>query len=173
MHLSNKPLITRDQIQSRIDELAKEISDDYAARELLAVIILKGGSFFGADLLRRLTVPIEIDFVRARSYKGKHSRGMVEFSFFPTTPLEGKHILLVEDILDTGRTTSAIFDRFEMAGPASIKLCSLLDKPDNRKIEVAAGYVGFTIEDFFVVGYGLDYDERYRELNEVYILEDV
>ncbi|MBM3290901.1 MAG: hypoxanthine phosphoribosyltransferase, partial [Candidatus Hydrogenedentes bacterium] len=133
--------------------------------------VLKGGLLFAADLVRAIGVPLTIDYVRAKSYDGDRSQGHVELKVLPEQPLEGKHVLFVEDILDTGRTTAAVLDIARAANAASVALCALLDKPSRRTAPVCADYVGFTIGDDFVVGYGLDYNERYRELPAVYSLE--
>jgi hypoxanthine phosphoribosyltransferase len=170
MRLSDTPLIARQQIEARLDALAQEIARDAAGKDLLAVTVLKGGIFFASDLLRRLPGPVSVDFVRCRSYVGTQSHSTPDISYSPETSLHGRHVLLIEDILDTGRTTSAILAHFQAQAPASLKVCALLDKPARRIVAVAADYVGFRIEDHFVVGYGLDYDELYRELPEIYCL---
>lgn len=170
MRLSDAPLLTADQIRDRVTELAREISDDYAGRELTLVAVLKGAVFFVSDLARSLTVPTAIGFIRARSYAGTRPGGEVEFTYLPEQPLTDKHVLVVEDILDTGSTARAILERIEGDRPASLALCTLLDKPSRREVEMSADYVGFTIDDHFVVGYGLDYNESYRELPGIHVL---
>lgn len=172
MKPANKPLLTALDIGRRTDELAESISSDFAGRDLLVLPVLKGGLFFAADLMRRLKVPLTVDFIRARSYQGTHAQSGVEFLVFPTEPIEGKDVLIVEDIVDTGRTTAAILERLQAENPASLSLCALLDKSTRRDAPVEADYVGFQIGDDFVVGYGLDYNERYRELPAIYNLED-
>ncbi len=171
MQRSREPLFSETVIARRIDELAADITRDYAGRDPMVVPVLKGGLFFAADLLRRLAFDLTVDFIRARSYEGHLSKGTVEFTFLPEQPLEGRHVLVVEDILDTGRTTAAVFDRLMAAGAASAELCALLDKPARRVTPIQARYTGFAIDDHFVVGYGLDHDECYRNLPAIYTLE--
>jgi hypoxanthine phosphoribosyltransferase len=172
MQLSDVPLLSADVIQERVDELGARISQDYAGMDLVLVAVLKGGVVFATDLMRRITVPMSLAFVRAKSYIGTESSGEVAFSVLPDESLSGKHVLIVEDILDTGRTTSATIERLRQEAPASIALCTLLDKPVRREFEIEAAYVGFQIEDQFVVGYGLDYEERYRELPAVHVMTE-
>ena len=172
MRRSSEPLISEEAIKQRIGELAEAISRDYANCDLVLAVVLKGAVMFAADLFRRLSIPASIEFVRARSYQGTRSSRRVEITIFPEESLAGKHVLIVEDILDTGYTTHFLLDRFRDANPDSLALCTLLDKPARRNIPVEAKYTGFTIDDQFVVGYGLDYDERFRELPEVYVLEE-
>ena len=167
------PLLAADRIRERVAALAGEIDAAYAGRRLIVVCVLKGALPFAADLLRQLTVDVEVEFIRARSYARNQSTGTVELPWFPDRPLTGKHVLVVEDILDSGRTTQAICDHFERQGPASLSLCVLLDKAVPRAAPVRADFVGFAIEDRFVVGYGLDYEERYRQLPHIHVLEDV
>lgn len=171
MRLSDAPLIGRDAIADRVRALAAEISSDYAERDLVLVAVLKGAIHFVSDLQRALTIPATLDFVRARSYAGLSSSGSAEIFSEPTVDLAGRHVLIVEDILDTGVTASAIFTRFGAVNPASLDFCTLLDKPSRRKVEVPVRYTGFTIEDRFVVGYGMDYEERYRGLKDIFVLE--
>jgi len=170
MRLHEKPLIAAAEIEQRVSELAREISNDYAGREILLIAVLKGSIPFASDLMRRLTAPVLLDFVRARSYRDAESTGRVECTFFPEHDLEDRHLLLVEDILDTGRTASVILEMLRQARPASIALCTLLDKPSRRVVPMEADYVGFTIEDHFVVGYGLDFNEQGRELPSIFTL---
>lgn len=171
MRLSKEPLIPADAIHARVCALADRINEDYADKELVVVVVLKGGLLFAADLLRSLRVPLALEYIRAKSYDGDRSAGAVELKILPEQSLAGRHVLFVEDILDTGRTTAAILDFARNTNAASIALCVLLDKPSRRVSPVHAGYVGFTIGDSFVVGYGLDYDERYRELPAIHTLE--
>lgn len=172
MKLSSEPLISEERIKNRIKELGREISEDFMGRELIVIIVLRGSTIFGADLVRNLSVPLELDFIRAKSYRGTRSKGIVEFTFLPETSLKNKDVLVVEDILDTGGTVAAIFDRLEIEGAKSLSLCTLLDKPSAHPVNIKADYVGFVVKDEFVVGYGLDYDERFRELPEIYYLEN-
>lgn len=172
MRHSSKPLISEQALQERIAELAAEISRDYASRELVLAVVLKGAVMFAADLSRKLTIPTSLEFVRARSYQGTRSNRSVRVTVFPEESLAGKHVLIVEDILDTGYTTHFLLDRFRDAKPDSLALCTLLDKPSRRNVPVDAKYIGFSIDDRFVVGYGLDYEEKFRELPAVYVLEE-
>lgn len=170
MELRTKPLFEAQTIGRRVSELAAQISKDYAGQQVCLLAVLKGGLVFAADLMRALTVPIHLDFVGVRSYRGTESSGTVSFTYLPAYPLAGRHVLLVEDILDTGRTMEGIVERLQGERPASVRLCTLLDKPCRRIRPVTADYVGFTIDDLFVVGYGLDYEEMGRELPEIRVL---
>lgn len=172
MRLSEQPLISAEAILARVRELGAQITADYAGRELMVIVVLKGGLLFAADLLRAIRVPLSLEYIRAKSYDGDHSKGNVELRVLPEQPLHGKHVLFVEDILDTGRTTAAIMDTAKDSGAASIRLCVLLDKPSHRTTPVQADYVGFTIDDHFVVGYGLDYNEHHRELPAIHVMEN-
>lgn len=171
MQVSNRPLISRAELDRRIVELGEVISRDYAGRELLVLVVLKGAVFFAADLIKQLKGPVEVDFVRAKSYQGVERQGPATFSLFPEASLFGRNILIVEDILDTGHTTAALFERLRRENPASLALCALLDKPSRRQISVPCAYLGFTVPDVFVIGYGLDYNEQYRHLPDIRILE--
>lgn len=172
MKLSSSPLYTASQIQERVEFLAGQISRDYQGRDVIALIVLKGGLHFGSDLLRKLTVPVSVDFVRAKSYQGAASTGRVEFLVSPSLAIGGKNVVIVEDILDTGLTASAILERIRADSPASVAICSLFDKPKCREVELSGDYIGIELERQFVVGYGMDYEERYRELPDVYVLEE-
>jgi len=159
-------------ILSRLDELAREITDDYRGKELTIIAILHGGIVFLADLLRRIHLPVRVETISVSSYHGgTESSGTVIFNQLKLPNLEGQHVLLLDDILDTGRTLAAIEKRLREEGSLeSVRSCVLLDKKRERAEEVEADYVGFTIEDHFVVGYGLDYNGRYRNLPLVGIL---
>ncbi len=170
MKLSDTPYLTRDEIRRRVAALGKSISKDFAGEELIVLPVLKGGFHFASDLTRQLTVPVMIDFIRARSYRGTHSQGAVEILVSPTLQLQDKNILIVEDILDTGRTTAVLLDLLEEKHPKKLVVCTLLDKPARRVAPVEGDYVGFEIDDEFVVGYGLDHDEQYRGLPDIHIL---
>jgi len=171
MRLNETPLLSAEEIGRRVAELAAAVSADYTGRELLLVAVLKGSIVFMADLLRQLTVPATVEFIRARSYEKTRPQGPIEFTYFPERPIAGKHVLVIEDIVDTGGTAAAILERFTADHPASLALCALLDKPARRETPVPIRYAGFTIDDHFVVGYGLDYDQRGRELPDIRILE--
>ena len=171
MKPSKDPLYTASQIERKVANLAALLSEDYRGREVVALIVLKGGLHFGSDLLRRLTIPVAVDFVRAKSYEGAASTGIVEFLIPPSLPLNGKHVVIIEDILDTGLTARAILERVKAEHPASVVFCSLFDKPARREVDLEGQYIGFELGDQFVVGYGMDYEEQYRELPDVYVLE--
>ncbi|HHE32135.1 MAG TPA: hypoxanthine phosphoribosyltransferase [Chlorobaculum parvum] len=164
--LAHKELISAERLQKRIAELAREISGDLKGIDLLTVVcVLKGAFIFTADLVRHLSLPCRIEFIRASSYGDRRtSSGQVKLEHHETIEFEGQHVLLVEDILDTGRTLSRIVTELEQQHPASMHVCTLLDKPSHRIVPFEAHYTGFMIPDHFVVGYGLDADEQYREL---------
>jgi hypoxanthine phosphoribosyltransferase len=166
-------LLEEDAIQTRIRELGREISSDYAGRELLLVGVLKGAVFFMADLMRAITVPCEIDFMAISSYGAStDSSGVVRILKDLDINIEGRHVLVVEDIVDSGLTLSYLVRNLESREPASLEVCSLLTKPGRREIEVDIRYVGFEIPNRFVIGYGLDFAERYRNLPYVGVLHD-
>jgi hypoxanthine phosphoribosyltransferase len=170
MRLSDQPLISATAIQARVAALARQISLDYRGRDVVLIAVLKGASVFCADLMRAIEVPAALDYIRAKSYQGAHSNRPVEFTMLPETNLTGRHVVIVEDILDTGRTTAAILDALHADQPASLALCVLLDKPGRRLVPVKPAYIGFTIDDPFVVGYGLDFDEAHRHLPAIYTM---
>ena len=164
-------LIEEERLQGRIAELGEEISADYAGRDLLLIGVLKGAVFFMADLMRRLTLPCEIDFMAVASYgAGTDSSGVVRILKDLDINIEGRDVLIVEDIIDSGLTLSYLVRNLEAREPASLEVCALLTKPDRREIEVPVRYVGFEIPNRFVVGYGLDFAERYRNLPYVGVL---
>jgi hypoxanthine phosphoribosyltransferase len=166
-------LLEEDAIQNRIRELGLEISSDYAGRELLLVGVLKGAVFFMADLMRTITVPCEIDFMAISSYGAStDSSGVVRILKDLDINIEGRHVLVVEDIVDSGLTLSYLVRNLESREPASLEVCSLLTKPGRREMEVDIRYVGFEIPNRFVIGYGLDFAERYRNLPYVGVLHD-
>lgn len=164
-------LLSRERISQRVRELGDDISREYEGKKLLLVCVLKGAVIFLADLVRSLRVPVELDFVAASSYQHDSSRGEVRLLPVFSTSVRGKHVLIVEDIIDSGLTYHALTDHFMVREPASLKLCTLLNKPSQRRTElIRPDYVGFTIPDKFVVGYGLDYEGSYRELRDIYVL---
>jgi len=166
-------LLEEDAIQTRIRELGHEISSDYAGRELLLVGVLKGAVFFMADLMRAITVPCEIDFMAISSYGAStDSSGVVRILKDLDINIEGRHVLVVEDIVDSGLTLSYLVRNLESREPASLEVCSLLTKPARREMEVDIRYVGFEIPNRFVIGYGLDFAERYRNLPYVGVLHE-
>lgn len=168
-----KPMISARRIAKRVRELGREISQVYANLDqpLVMVVILKGAAVFAADLLRSLSIPAELEFVRASSYgSGTASTGRVKFAHLVEGPLTGRDILLVEDIVDSGRTISVIVKELRRHHPASLRLAALLDRPARRAITVDIDFTGFRIPDRFVIGYGLDYAGLYRELPGIYSL---
>jgi hypoxanthine phosphoribosyltransferase len=171
LHLSTTPMINANDLQQRIATLAEEVNKHYGDEKILLLVVLKGSVPFSVDLMRQLKAPLEVDYIRAKSYDGTESTGKVHFTHLPEDALRDRHVLIVEDILDTGNTAVAILDFVRGQHPASAKFITLLDKPSRRTQAVEADFVGFTIEDHFVVGYGLDYNERYRELDAVYTME--
>lgn len=165
-------LITEQQITSRVAELGRQISRDYAGREILVVGILKGAVLFLADLVRHIDVPVCLDFMAVSSYGATTaSSGVVQIIKDLEQSIEGRHVLIVEDIVDTGLTLKYLRDNLATRRPASLRICTLLDKPGRRKVPVEVDYNGFVIPDEFVVGYGLDYAERYRNLREILVLK--
>jgi hypoxanthine phosphoribosyltransferase len=166
-------LIGEDALQARIRELGREISSDYAGRELLLVGVLKGAVFFMADLMRAITVPCEIDFMAISSYgASRDSSGVVRILKDLDLNIEGRHVLVVEDIIDSGLTLSYLVRNLESREPATLEVCTLLTKQGRRRIEVDVRYVGFEIPNRFVIGYGLDFAERYRNLPYVGVLHE-
>jgi hypoxanthine phosphoribosyltransferase len=166
-------LIDADRLQERIHELGEEITADYAGRELLLVGVLKGAVFFMADLMRSIDVPCEIDFMAISSYGAStDSSGVVRILKDLDINIEGRHVLVIEDIIDSGLTLSYLVRNLESRAPASLAVCALLTKPDRREIEVDVRYTGFEIPNKFVIGYGLDFAERYRNLPYVGVLHD-
>jgi hypoxanthine phosphoribosyltransferase len=164
-------LIGEDDLQARIRELGAELSADYAGREVLLVGVLKGAVFFMADLMRSLTIPCEIDFMAISSYGAStDSSGVVRILKDLDINIEGRHVLVIEDIVDSGLTLSYLVRNLESREPASLEVCALLTKPSRREIDVPVRYIGFEIPNRFVIGYGLDFAERYRNLPYVGVL---
>jgi len=162
-------LLSYKQIASIIQDLAEQISKDYNGKELVLVCILKGAFMFLSDLIRHLKVSVKVDFVRLASYgAGMKTSGLVEITKDIETPIEGKDVLIIEDIIDSGRTLQFLKDRLALSNPHSVKICALLDKKARREVEIEADYLGKEIDDVFVVGYGIDFNESYRHLPEIY-----
>ena len=167
-----KVFIPEEEIQKRVRELGEEISRDYEGREIDVVGILKGCMMFMTDLIRCIHRPLTCDFLRVSSYgNAQTSSGVVRFDFDVTQPITGKHVLLIEDIIDTGLTIRYVLDNLMARKPASLKVCTLLDKRANRKVEVPIDYVGFSIPNKFVLGYGLDYEGKWRNLPYIAVLD--
>ena len=170
--MSKEILFPSKMIQKRVKELADQISGDYASRELIVIGILKGAFIFMADLVRAMSIPCRIDFVRVASYGvGSESSGKAVMTKDIETSINGKDILIIEDIIDTGLTLKYLVEWLKERNPHSLKVCALLDKRKKRKVSFEADYVGFTIDDGFLVGYGLDFSERYRFLPEIYVIK--
>ena len=165
-------LLSEDEIREKVRELGGKITADYKNSNLMLVTVLKGAVVFLADLMRQIDVPAEIDFMVVSSYgSGVKSSGVVKIVKDLDVPLAGKDILIVEDILDSGLTLSYIKELLESRGPRSIRIATLLDKPSRRKVDLQADYIGFSVPDEFVIGYGLEYDEKYRNLPYIGILK--
>ena len=168
------PLFSKEQIASFVKVLAEQISKDYKDRELVLVCILKGAFMFLSDLVRHLQIPVKIDFVRLASYgSGMKSSGNIEITKDVETSLEVKDVLVVEDIIDSGRTLQFLKDRLVLSNPRSIKVCALLDKKARREGEMEADYLGTDVDDLFIVGYGIDFNEHYRHLPEIYYVTPI
>jgi len=168
-----KILISRDQIAEAVTKLALEINRDYQGKQPLLISVLKGSFVFTADLIRQLDLPLELDFVRLSSYgSSRQSSGKVRVVQGIKTPAKGRDVLVVEDIVDTGIAISFLLEYLKKKQPASLKLCALTDKPSRRRVPVPIDYLGFTVPNRFIVGYGLDCDEKFRNLPHIYAIED-
>lgn len=170
--VTGKPFLTVEQIQARVRELAVEISADYEETEILVVAILKGAVMFFSDLTRQIRIPISMDFLIASSYIKDHTSGDVKIHADLRESISGKNVLLIEDIVDTGITLNYIKDMLLKRNPASLKICALLDKKSCRKVDLPIDYIGFEIPDEYVVGYGLDYDDKFRNLPYIAIFKE-
>ncbi len=166
-------LVSEEQLKAKVAELGAQISKDYAGKNLVLVSILKGSVVFMADLMRAISIPCSIDFMVVSSYGGSNTTtsGLVKIIKDLDGDLSGKDVLIVEDILDTGVTLSNLVPMLKMRNPSSVKICTILDKPSRRKADIAPDYEGFQVPDEFVVGYGLDYDEKYRNLPYIGVLK--
>jgi len=167
-----KVLITQDEIKQAIARLAAEIRQDYKSKEPLLVGILKGSFVFMADLIRQLELPVEVDFVKLSSYgAGSETSGKVKVVQGLKTPIKGRHVLVVEDIVDTGLTISFLLNYLQKKKPASLRLCALTDKPSRRQVPVTIDYLGFAVPDRFIVGYGIDWNEKFRYLPDICFID--
>ena len=167
-----KVMISEEEVNEKIRAMGEQISKDYAGKEIHMICVLKGGVFFMCELAKRIDVPVSLDFMAVSSYGGDtKSSGVVKIVKDLDESIQGKDVLVVEDIVDSGRTLSALMEMLRERGPKSLQLCTLLDKPDRRVIPVEVNYTGFTIPDEFVVGYGLDYAQKYRNLPYIGIVE--
>ncbi len=165
------PRITEQEIQTRIAELGKEIALDYKDKDLVILGILKGSFVFMADLIRKIPIDHEVDFMGASSYEGQESTGQIVFTKQPDLTLKNRDILLVEDIVDTGRTLMKIVEFITLLNPRSLKICALINKQERRQMHIDVAYSGFSLTEGFIVGYGLDYNEKYRNLPGIYDLK--
>ncbi len=172
-HVLEKELLFSEKtIQGRVTTLAEEISSDYEGEEPLFIGILNGVIFFFADLMRAISVPLTMDFLRATSYGSRtDSSGVVRITKDVEVPVQGRHLILVEDIVDTGLTLSYITRKIRAEKPESLKICALIDKTERRQKEIAIDYCGFQVRKGFIVGYGLDYKEHYRNLRDIYVIK--
>ena len=165
-------LLSEEEVDKKICEVAQQISKDYEGKEVHLVCVLKGGVFFMCELAKRITVPVSMDFMALSSYgDGTESSGKIKVKKELDESIEGKDVLVVEDIVDSGRTLSFLLEELQSRNPASLHLCTLLDKPDRRVVDIKADYTCFEIPDEFVVGYGLDYAQRYRNLPYIGVVE--
>lgn len=165
-------LLAEEEVDRRIQEIGDQISKDYEGKQVHLICVLKGGAFFMCELAKRITVPVSLDFMSVSSYgSSTKSSGVVRIVKDLDEPLKDKDVLVVEDIVDSGRTLSYLLDMLKDRGPKSVKLCTLLDKPERRVVDVHVDYTCFQIPDEFVVGYGLDYDQRYRNLPYIGVVE--
>lgn len=167
-----KVLISEEKINNRLDELANQIMDEYKGKDIVFLCILKGSIFFTVELAKRIKNNIQFEFVEVSSYENNESTGKVKLNKDITQSIEGKEVIIIEDIVDTGRTLAFLKELLLEKKPASLKICSLLDKPSRRIVNVKADYVGFAIEDKFVVGYGLDDEQNLRNLNYIGYIEE-
>ncbi|MGZ5492895.1 MAG: hypoxanthine phosphoribosyltransferase [Thermoanaerobaculia bacterium] len=171
--MAQTTLFTREQIARRVNAMAEQISSDFAGSELIALCVLKGAVFFCTDLVRGMSIDVALDFIQISSYGNqKYSSGVVTILKEPQLDMRGKHVLIVEDIIDSGLSMREVFNYIESRGAVKVKTATFLDKPKARKVPFTADYVGFSIEPQFVVGYGLDFAEKYRNLPEVQVLSD-
>ena len=167
-----RELISEKDVAEKIAQMGAQISKDYEGESVYLLCILKGGVFFTTELAKHITVPVTLDFMSVSSYGGETtSSGIVRIVKDLDTPIEGKNVLIAEDIIDTGRTLAYLMEHLKQRKPKSLKLCTLLDKPDRRVSDVKVDYTGFEIPDEFVVGYGLDYDQKYRNLPYIGVVE--
>ena len=172
-HPERHTLISREQIESAVNRLAAEITTEYQDKTPVLIGILKGVFIFMADLVRRLDFPLEVEFIRLSSYgSGRQTSGNITVVQGLSSPIKDRHVLVIEDIIDTGTTIAFLMDYLEKTRPASLKLCTLLDKPSRRRKPLKIDYLGFDVPDKFMVGYGLDYDEQYRNLPDICCLEE-
>lgn len=167
-----KELLSEEKVDDRIRQLGEQISKDYEGEEIFLICTLKGASFFACELAKRINLPLTLDFIAVASYgDGTQSSGEVRMIKDLDESIEGKNVIVIEDIVDTGRTLSYLMEILQKRNPKTLKLCSLLDKPERRVVDIKADYTGFQVPDLFVVGYGLDYAQKYRNLPYIGVVE--
>lgn len=171
-YVIDKVLVAEEDIRRRVDELGKEITRDYAGMQPIAVCVLRGAIPFYADLIRRIDLPVTVDTITVSSYGSGTVSGKLKEITDMRTSVEGRDVLVVDDIIDSGRTSVALIEMLKERGAKSVKTCALLDKPSRRVVDIKGDYVGFAIPDEFVVGYGLDWNEKFRNLPHVYTLKE-
>lgn len=169
---SLKPLFNEKEIREKVQEIGEEISRDYKGKDVLVIGVLKGACMFFSDLIRHIDLPVKIDFIIASSYVKNNSSGEVQIHYKMDESVKNKDILIVEDVVDTGLTTSFLIKIISEEKPKSLKVCALLNKKEGRKVEVPIKYIGFEIPSFFVVGYGMDYENKFRNVPYIAVLEN-
>ena len=170
---TSRILVTHEQIEEMLDRLSDQLNRDYAGQHLIVVGILTGAFIFTSDLVRRLTMPVTVDFMQVSSYVGEVSSGVLKIKKDMSYDIEGQHVLIVEDIVDTGRTLALLMEMLEKRNPASLKVCTAFDKPARRVNSFVPDYNGLTVPDEFIVGYGLDLDGKYRNFDDIRIVRKV
>ena len=171
---TRKVLFSRDRIATEIKRLGREISEDFEGQEVMLVGVLKGSFLFIADLIREIEVPSVVDFVRLASYgSGTQTSGIIEFRKELEMPIRDRNVIIVEDIVDSGYTLECLYHKLLLQNPRSLKICTLIDKRARREVEIEADYVGISMDDGFIIGYGLDHNEKYRNLPDIYLVEGV
>ncbi|MBW6509337.1 MAG: hypoxanthine phosphoribosyltransferase [Desulfuromonadales bacterium] len=166
-------LYSRERIAVEVERLGAEISHDFADQEVMLIGVLKGSFIFIADLIRAIKVPTVVDFVRLASYGSETSTsGIIEFRKGLEMPIRGRHVIIIEDIVDSGYTLECLYHKLLLQEPQSLKICTLIDKRKRREVDIEADYVGITMDDGFIIGYGLDHDERYRNLPDIYLVNN-
>lgn len=165
-------LFSRERIATEVSRLGQEISRDFAGQEVMLIGVLKGSFLFIADLIRTIEVPTVVDFVRLASYgSGTSTSGVIEFRKELEMPIRDRHVIIIEDIIDSGYTLECLYHKLLLQNPRSLKICTMIDKRGRREVEIDADYVGITMDDGFIIGYGLDHDEKYRNLPDIYLVE--
>jgi len=170
---NRKILFSRDRIAAEVKRIGQEIGNDYGDQEIMLVGVLKGSFLFIADLIREIETPTVVDFVRLASYgSGTQTSGIIEFRKELEMPIRDRDVIIIEDIVDSGYTLECLYNKLLLQQPRSLKICTLIDKRARREVEIEADYVGISMDDGFIIGYGLDHDERYRNLPDIYLVEE-